>query len=108
MAIAQVLTYRPRPGGSEQFLALAKRADKILRGLGATTRTLGSVAGGPVPDAFLYVIETPNWKAHGELSGKFATDPDWLKFIAEMSSNEKPSQDLVSSALYSEITGLNQ
>ncbi len=35
MAIAQVFTYTPRPGGIEQFLAIAKRADKILRGLGA-------------------------------------------------------------------------
>ena len=31
MAIAQVFTYSPRPGGIEQFLGLAKRADKILR-----------------------------------------------------------------------------
>jgi hypothetical protein len=103
MAIAQVFTYSPRPGGIEQFMGLAKRADKILRGLGATTRTLGSVAGGATPNALTYVIETPSWKAHGELSAKLDTDPDWRKFLADVSSSDKPPVDLVSSAVYSEI-----
>ncbi len=40
MAIAQVFTYTPRPGATEQFLAIAKRADKIIRGLGGTTRRI--------------------------------------------------------------------
>jgi hypothetical protein len=102
MAIAQVFTYNPRPGAAEQFLAIAKRADKILRGLGATTRTLSSVAG-PTPTALLYVIETPNWKAHGELSTKLETDSDWRKLVAEVSSTDKPTADLVSSAVYVEI-----
>lgn len=103
MAIAQVFTYNPRPGGVEQFLGLAKRADKILRSLGATTRTLSSVAGGPTPNAFIYVIETPNWKAHGEFSAKLETDPSWRKLVEEVSATDKPSADLVSSAVYAEI-----
>ena len=45
MAIAQVFTYTPRPGATEQFLAIAKRADRIIRGLGGTTRTHSAVAG---------------------------------------------------------------
>jgi hypothetical protein len=102
MAIAQVFTYNPRPGGIEQFIAIAKRADKILRGLGATTRTLNAVAGAN-PNAMLYVIETPNWKAHGELSTKLQTDADWQKLMAEIGSTDKPSADLASSAVYSEI-----
>jgi hypothetical protein len=103
MAIAKVLTYRPRPGGTEQFLALAKRADKILKGLGASTRTLGTVIGRPMSNGFIYVIETPNRKAHGEFSAKLENDPDWKKFVAGVNSTDKPSADLVSSALYSEI-----
>jgi len=103
MAIAQVFTYAARPGGAEQFMSIAKRADKILRRLGATTRTLTSVAGGPTPNALLYVIETPNWKAHGELSTKLETDSEWSKLVSEFNSNEKPSADLVSSAVYAEI-----
>jgi len=102
MAIAQVFTYSPRPGAIEQFIGIAKRADKIIRGLGATTRTLTSVAG-PTPNAILYVIETPNWKAHGELSTKLQTDADWQKLVAEVNSTDKPTADLVSSAVYSEI-----
>ena len=102
MAIAEVFTYSPRPGGIEQFLGLAKRADKILRALGATTRTMTNVAGGP-PNAFLYIVETPNWKAHGELGAKLDADPDWRKFLTDVNSNEKPSVDLVSSAVYAEI-----
>jgi hypothetical protein len=103
MAIAQVFTYRPRPGGIEQFLGLAKRADKILRSLGATTRTLGNVAGGPAPNAFMYVIELPNWKAHGEFSAKLDTDSDWRKFLADVESADKPPVDMISSAIYAEI-----
>jgi hypothetical protein len=48
-------------------------------------------------------METPNWKAYGELSAKIEADPDWKKFVAEVGSMEKPSVDLVSSALYAEI-----
>ena len=102
MAIAQVFAYTPGPGATEQFLGIAKRADKILRGLGATTRTLAAVAGAN-PNALIYVIETPDWKAHGELSSKLQTDKDWQKLVAEVTSTDKPSADLVSSAVYSEI-----
>ncbi len=103
MAIAEVFTYSPRPGGIEQFLSLAKRADKILRALGATTRTMTSVAGGPTANAFMYVVETPNWKAHGELGAKLEADADWRKFLADVNSNDKPAVDLISSAVYAEI-----
>src|SRR5271156_2669812 len=102
MAIAQVFSYIPRPGGVEQFMSIAKTADKILRSLGATTRTLSSVAGA-APNAMLYVIETPSWKAHGELSSKLETDKEWRKLVDEITSNDKPSADLVSSSVYSEI-----
>jgi len=103
MAIAQVFVYRPRPGGLETFLGIASRADKILRRLGATTRTLNSVAG-TVTNGCMYVIETPSWKAHGDLSTKLETDPDWRKLVADFSSTDKPSADLVSSAVCSEIS----
>ena len=103
MAIAEVFTYGPRPGGIEQFLGLAKRADKILRALGATTRTMTSVAGGAAPNAFMYVVETPNWKAYGELSAKLENDADWRKFLGDFTSNDKPAVDLISSAVYAEI-----
>ncbi|MGA6974206.1 MAG: hypothetical protein WBY93_21440 [Candidatus Binatus sp.] len=103
MAIAQVFVYRPRPGGTEKFLADAKRADKILRRLGATARTLATVVGGAMSNGFIYVMETPSWKAHGELSAKVETDSDWRKFMDEVTSTDKPTVDLVSSAVYSEI-----
>jgi hypothetical protein len=103
MAITQVFTYRPRPGGIEQFMTLAKRADKILRALGATTRTLTRVAGGTEATAFIYLIETPNWKAHGDLSAKLETDADWRKFVDEVGANPNPAVDMISSAVYSEL-----
>lgn len=40
MAIAQVYRWNPRPGVLEQFMGVAKRADKIIRGLGGTTRLI--------------------------------------------------------------------
>ena len=48
-------------------------------------------------------METPSWKARGELSAKVETDSDWRKFMDEVTSTDKPTVDLVSSAVYSEI-----
>ncbi|HYA36338.1 MAG TPA: hypothetical protein VEF03_12005 [Candidatus Binataceae bacterium] len=103
MAVAQVFIYNIRPGALEEFMGLAKRADKIIRPLGASTRTLNVVAGGPAPGACIYLIETPSWKAFGEFSAKLDSDPAWQKFLADVNSTDKPTADLLSSSVYSEI-----
>ena len=102
MAIAQVFVWRPRPGRIADFMAIAKRADKIIRGLGATTRTLNQVAGG-IAGGIVYVIETANWNAYGDFGAKLQADKAWQALIAEVNSTDKPPGDLVSSAVYSEI-----
>jgi hypothetical protein len=102
MAIAQVFSYHPRPGRRADFMAIAKRADKIIRGLGATTRTLNQTAGG-VAGGVLYLIETANWTAFGDLATKLQTDKAWQALVAEVTSTDKPTVDLLSAAVYSEI-----
>jgi len=102
MAIAQVFVWHPRPGRIADFMAIAKKADKIIRGLGGTTRTLNQAAGG-VPGGILYVIETANWNAFGELGTKLQADKAWQGLIAEVNSTDKPTADLLSSSVYSEI-----
>ena len=102
MAIAQVFVWHPRPGRIADFMAIAKKADKIIRGLGGTTRTLNQAAGG-VAGGILYVIETANWNAFGELGTKLQTDKAWQALIAEVNSTDKPTADLLSSSVYSEI-----
>jgi hypothetical protein len=102
MAIAQVYTFHPHPGRTADFMAIAKKADKIFRGLGATTQTINSVSGG-VAGTILYVVETADWKAFGDVAAKLQTDKAWLALAAEMSSTDKPTADLLSSSVYSEI-----
>jgi len=102
MAIAQVFSWHPRPGRIADFMAIAKKADKIIRGHGATTRTLNSVSGG-VAGGITYVIETANWKAFGDLEANLQTDKAWQALLAEVNSTDKPTADLISSAVYSEI-----
>ena len=82
-------------------MAIAKKAEKIVRGLGATTRTLNQVAGGV--GGIVYVIETANWNAFGDFNAKLQVSTAWQALVAEMNSTDKPTGDLLSSALYSEI-----
>ncbi len=102
MAIAQVFLWQPRPGRLADFMAIAKKADKIIRGLGATTRTHNQASGG-VPNGVLYVIETADWKAFGDLNTKLQTDKAWQALVAEVNSTNQPTGDMISSAVYSEI-----
>ncbi len=102
MAIAQVYTWHPRPGRLADFMAIAKKVDKIIRGLGGTTRTLNQTSGG-VAGGVLYIIETANWKTFGELAAKLEADKAWQALMAEVNSTDKPTADLISSAVYSEI-----
>ena len=102
MAIAQVFAWKPRPGRTADFFSIAQRADKIIRGLGGTTRTLNATAGG-IPGGVLYAIETADWNAYATLQNKMASDKAWQAFLTEVNSMREPTSDLVSSALYSEI-----
>ena len=42
-------------------------------------------------------------RARIQVSAKLETDSDWSKFVQDVTSTEKPSADLISSAVYSEI-----
>jgi hypothetical protein len=59
-SVAQVFSWRVRPGRRKDFMKIAVSADKILRRLGATTRTLDSLAGGEAAGTMTYVIECPD------------------------------------------------
>ena len=102
MAIAQVYTWHPRPGRIADFMAIAKKVDKIIRWPGRYDPDAE-------PDfrrrrrARLYVIETANWKAFGELAAKLEADKAWQALMVEVNSTDKPTADLISSAVYSEI-----
>ena len=102
MAISQVFVWHPRPGRIADFMAIVRKADKIFRGLGATTRTLNRVFGG-VPGSVVYVVETADWRAFGDFNAKLQADKAWLALIGDVNSTEKTAGDLLSSAVYSEI-----
>jgi hypothetical protein len=62
MAVVQRLTWKVRPGRTQEFLANAATGRKILERLGAKVRVLNEVVGRDAPCS-LVVVESPNWKA---------------------------------------------
>jgi hypothetical protein len=102
MAIAQVFAWHPRPGRLADFITVAQRADKIIRSLGGSTRTLNAAVGA-IPGGVLYVIESTDWNTFATLQSKMASDKAWQALLAEVNSTKEPTSDLVSSALYAEV-----
>jgi hypothetical protein len=101
-AVASVATWRPRPGRLQDFMAVVARAKKIHTRLKGNVRVWNSQFGGE-PFTVGYVIEVPDWKAHGEFAAKLETDPEWLALVAEWTANREPPADLVQDALFAEV-----
>jgi hypothetical protein len=101
-ALASVATWRPRAGRLQDFMAVLVRAKKIHQRLKGTVRVWNSQIGGE-PLTVGYVIEFPDWKAHGEFGAKLEADAEWLALVAEWSGNRDPAADLIQSALVSEV-----
>jgi hypothetical protein len=102
-SVAQVLAWRLRPGRLEDFVKIAGRADKILKKLGATTRTFNNVIAGDQAGTAIYVIECTDMRAFGVLQVQMQTDKEWQAFIREINSDPNPTADLVGSSLYTEV-----
>jgi len=101
-AVASIATWRPRPGRLQDFMAVVVRAKKIHQRLKGTVRVWNSQFGGE-PLTVGYVIEVPDWKAHGEFTAKLEADAEWLALVAEWSANRDPAADLIQSALVTEV-----
>ena len=102
-SVAQVLSWRVRPGRRKDFIRVAANADRILRRLGATTRTLDNVIAGEMAGTMTYVIESADMNKFAALQNQMQTDKEWQAFIREMESDPNPTADLIETSLYSEI-----
>jgi hypothetical protein len=101
-AVASVATWRPRPGRLQDFMAVVARAKKIHQRLKGTVRVWNTQFGGE-PFSVAYVIEVPDWKAHGEFGARLEADPEWMALVAEWSTNRDPIADLVQNAVFVEL-----
>lgn len=102
-SVAQVSSWRVRPGRLNDFMGIAVRADKILRRLGAATRTLNNVAAGKDAGTVVYVVECPDMNAFASLQNRMETDKEWQALLGEVNSDRNPTADLVESELYTEV-----
>jgi hypothetical protein len=102
MAIAAVLLFRPRPGRLSDFMKDVARAGKIVTRCGGEMRVWSSMYGGE-PGTVGIVVETADWKAHGDYQAKVLADSEYLAFLAELNSTRDPSADLLGTQVLQEV-----
>jgi hypothetical protein len=78
------------------------RADKIVTRCGGKLRVWNSFYGGE-PNTVGAVIETADWKAHGDYHAKLIADPDYQALLAEITSRRDPSADLITTQVLEEV-----
>ena len=103
MAITATTIWKVRPGKTQDFLGNITSAKKILEKLGAKARLLAQGVGTNAP-AFIFIIESADWKAYGDLQTKMQTDADWQGFLTKaVTANTNPAADLIGTGLSSEV-----
>jgi hypothetical protein len=92
MALAQVATWRPRPGRYEDFVKDCNQARKIHKRLGAEVRIwqpqLGSQA-----NMITYVVQHADGAAFGQFLDKLNADGEWQQLVASFVKNPPAEQE---------------
>ena len=100
MALAQVASWRPRPGRFEEFIKVCNQARGIHQRLGATVRIwqtqLGSNSG-----TIAYVIQHADGAAFGQFIDKLNGDGEWQQLIASFLKD--PTAEIEQSNLIQEL-----
>lgn len=103
MAVLATTAWRVRPGKTQDFLANAASARKILERLGGRGRLVNQAVGTNAP-AMIFIVESPDWKAYGDLQAKMQTDPEWQGFLAKaIGNNVNPPADLIGTGLSTDV-----
>lgn len=103
MAILATTVWRVRPGRTQDFLANVGTAKKIAERLGGRVRVVNQAVGTNAP-AFIFIIESADWKAYGELQSKMQSDSEWQGFFQKaIATNRDPSADLIATGLSSDV-----
>ena len=100
MAIAQVAIWRPIPGRFEDFIKVAKQAQKIQERLGAQVRIWQTQVGHNA-GTIAYVIQHPDGAAYGQFIDKLNGDGEWQQLVA--SFQKDPPAEPVQSNLFQEL-----
>jgi hypothetical protein len=79
MAIVQTVTWKIKAGSRREFLSEVATAKTAIERLGARVRVLDRQMGHNAP-CILFMVESADWRAFGELQEKMQTDKDWLSF----------------------------
>jgi hypothetical protein len=103
MAVLQTTVWRIRPGKTPDFVANITTAKKIVTRLGAEARLLTQAVGTNAPCS-IFIIQTADWKAYGELQTKMAADSEWQGFFQKVvATNQNPAADLIGTGLSVEV-----
>ena len=79
MAIFHVFTWKVKPGRRQESCSEMATAKTIIERLGARVRVLDRQMGHNAP-CILFIMESSDWKAFGELQEKIQTDRELLAF----------------------------
>ncbi len=103
MAVLTTTVWRVRPGKTPDFLANIAAAKKILDRLGAQVRLLTQAVGTNAPCS-IFIIQSADWKAYGELQAKMQADSEWQGFFQKaIATNQNPAADLIGTGLSVEV-----
>jgi len=78
------------------------RAGKIVKRNGGAMRVWNSMYGGE-PGTVGIVVETADWKAHGDYHAKLVADSEYQAFLAELNSARDPAADLLVTQVLEEV-----
>ena len=52
----------------------------------------------------IFIVESLDWKAYGDLQAKMQTDTEWQAFLAQaISNNANPAADLIGTGLSTDV-----
>lgn len=103
MPVLGTTVWRVRPGKTEDFLANAASAKKVLERLGGRVRVINQAVGTNAP-SMIFIVESPDWKAYGDLQAKMQADSEWQDFFAQaIANNANPSADLIATGLSTDV-----
>jgi len=104
MAILHVFTRKVKPGRRQEFCSEIATAKTIIERLGARVRVLDRQMGHNAP-SILFVMESSDWKAFGELQEKMQTERELLAFWskAHVDNPNRPAE-VVDIALAMDLT----
>ena len=92
MALAQVATWRPRPGRYEDFIKVCNQARKLHQGLGAQVRIWQAQVGNNA-GAVIYVIHQANGGTYGQFIDKLNGDTGWQQLVASFQKDPPAEQE---------------